>query len=575
MTLRTRSRPWRLFPARGRPPRGQVVRRLAPYRAPPGGWKGFVRGTRAAATSLAAAIVGIMTVGGGALLIEHVWLVDQRDTLKSASNAAGIATTLEMRRVLADDPGIGDADLKAALETVARAYVEANLLHLQTDRLARAKATLAVEVRPDRGQNTVDVNAQADLGGYLFATTLPFLSGVGEIPSMKVEARVENVKIPIEVVLALDVSSSMQVKLDGGTPGPGEKSRMDIVKDAAKALVNILGPDADDRIAVGVVPWHMNVRLADATATAWDSKGWARYPTKRTYGVPYECPESASVCRPDAVVADLRPSAPEDWNGCLDGHRMGSSGTSAANPAVADLFTTPSANAFSHAYYPSLYGFQYECRPYATISDYPSDYFQHKCYDLYDPNNRSWSREAPQWGCEATDPALLPLSTDRTAVIGAIDGLAPIGERTYSALGVLWGQRMLLSTWRTAWGGAVHPVDPASDAGKGVRKAIVLLTDGTDSICGDDNFDCNDSRIGISRTDACTLAKNAGIEIFVVAAMHPDQVSTDFGTSLTACSSQSDDSEQTYVFLNNATQENLQAAFENIANQLQFVQRLY
>ena len=550
------------------------MRRLAPYRPPPGGWKGFVRGTRAAATSLTAAFVAVMTVGGGALLIENVWLVDQRDTLKSASDAAGIAATLQMRRVLTDNPGIGEAELKAALEPVARSYVEANLLHLQTDRLARAKATLAVEVLPDRGQKTVDVNAQADLGGYLFATTLPFLSGAGAIPSMKAAARVENVKIPIEVVLALDVSTSMRSKLGGAFPGPGEKSRMTIVKDAAKALVDILGPDADDRIAVGVVPWHFHVRLADATATEWSAKLWARYPTRRTYGVPYKCHSLSTTCAPTAIVADLRPTAPEDWNGCLDGHRMGGSGTSAANPAVADLFATPSANAFSQAYYPSLHGYQYVCHAY-SMDEYPSGYGEHFCYDLYDPDNRSWYRHAPQWGCGASDPTLLPLSTDRAAVIATIDGLSAVGRGTYSALGVLWGQRMLLSSWRTAWGGTVHPVDPASDAGKDVRKAIVLLTDGADSICGDDNFACTDSAVGISRTDACTQAKNAGIEIFVVAAMHPDNVSTEFGTSLTACSSQSDDSEQTYVFLNNATPENLRAAFENIANQLQFVQRLY
>ena len=31
-----------------------------------------------------------------ALISDHVWLVDQRDTLKAASKAEGIATMLEM-----------------------------------------------------------------------------------------------------------------------------------------------------------------------------------------------------------------------------------------------------------------------------------------------------------------------------------------------------------------------------------------------------------------------------------------------------------------------------------------------
>ena len=540
----------------------------------------YLAGTRGAATALMSIAIMIMTVGAGALIVDHVSLVDQRDTLKAASDAAGVAATLEMRRVLANDPDISDDDLKAALEPLVRAYIEANLWHLGTDRLTEANATLVVEVRPDRGRNTVDVSAQADLGGFLFAATLPFLRGVDQIETMKAEARVESVKTPIEAVLAIDVSSSMVVALDGGYPGPGEKTRMTIVKDAAKALVNVLGPDADDRIAIGVVPWHLTVRLADATATDWSDKGWARYPTERTYGVPYECRGSWRTCKPDAMTATLPSSATEAWNGCLDGHRMGGSGTSAANPEVADLFATPSTDPFSQAYYPSFYGFHYECSPWDDADDYPSDYFLHDCYDRYDPDNWSNTRHAPQYGCKATDPTLLPLSTDRTAVIDAIDGLSGIGPGTYSALGILWGQRMLLSSWRRVWGGTVHPVDPASPAGQGVRKVIVLLTDGHDSICGTeyrgtDNFDCTDSAIGISRTDACMQAKGEGIEIFVVAAMAPDDISTAFGESLIECSSDSEDSDGVYAFLNNPTPEILHATFEDIASQLQIVRRLH
>ena len=537
----------------------------------------FFVGTRAGATSIAAAAVAVMSVVGFALIIDHIWLIDQRDVLKNAANAAGIAATQEMNRRLVPTPDMSEAELTTALTPVARNYLELNLSYLPTDRLTKAKETLTVTVTPDKDQGTVDVATTADLGGTLFSRHLPVLSNYKGPAKIGTDAGVETKVAPVEVVLAIDVSTSMQIKLDGNFPDKdlNEKSRMDIVKDAAKALVNILRPNQHNRVAIGVVPWNFTVRLADATATVWSTKRWARYPTERTYGVPYECPESASSCEPAAVTATLPSSAPEDWKGCLDGHRMGGSGTSAANPAVADLFTTPSVNAFSQSYYPSLDGFQYECSPWNSLEDYPSDYISHDCYDLYDPDRVTWSRHPPQWGCKDTDPTILPLSTDRTAIIGAIDGLSPVGKRTYSALGILWGQRMLLSTWRSVWGGTVHPVDPASAAGKGVRKVIVLLTDGHDSICGDDNFDCTDSPIGISRSDACTQAKNAGIEIFVVAAMHPDKVSTDFGKSLTECSSESDDPDEVFAFLNNATPESLQTAFQSIANQLRVVRRTH
>ena len=129
--------------------------------------EGFLRDTRAGATAIAAVAVTIMTIGGVALITDYLWLVDQRDTLKAASNSAAIAAALRMRRELANDSSITDDDLKAALRPVARRYVLLNLGHFSADRYTRAVNTLVVEVLPDRGQGTVDVNAQADLGGFL------------------------------------------------------------------------------------------------------------------------------------------------------------------------------------------------------------------------------------------------------------------------------------------------------------------------------------------------------------------------------------------------------------------------
>ena len=423
----------------------------------------------------------------------------------------------------------------------------------------------------------MDVTAAADLGGTLFSRQLPLLGNYKGPATVGTRAGVETRVTPIEAVLAIDVSTSMQVKLEGGWPDKagGEKSRMDIVKDAAKALVNILRPNTHNRVAIGVVPWHFNVRLADATASDWSTNLWARYPTERTYGVPYGCADLNSewdVCQPAATDEELPQTAPEDWKGCLDSHRMVGSGTHAANASTSDFFSLPSISPLAQAYFPALYGAKYEC---FTLETFPSDVWWYRCYDLYDPETSSSSRYEPQYGCDATGPTMLSLSTDRAAIIGAIDNLSPVGSSTHSGLGVLWGQRMLLSSWRSVWGGTVHPVDPTSTDGKGVRKVIVLLTDGEDTFCGHKNVTCADSRVGISRTEACAEAKKAGTEIFVVAAMHPDKVSTELGTSLTECSSESDDSDETYAFLNNATPESLQAAFESIANQLRVVRRTH
>ena len=56
----------------------------------------FLRDTRAGATAIAAAAVTVMSVGGAALIGDHAWLIDQRDVPKTATDAATVATTIEM-----------------------------------------------------------------------------------------------------------------------------------------------------------------------------------------------------------------------------------------------------------------------------------------------------------------------------------------------------------------------------------------------------------------------------------------------------------------------------------------------
>ena len=370
----------------------------------------FLLGTRAGATSIVTAAVAVMSVAGFAFITDHIWLIDQRDVLKSAADAAAIAATKEMNRRLVPSPDMSEADLKAALTPVARNYLELNLAYLPTDRLTRAKETLEVNVTPNKDQGTVDVGTMADLGGTLFSRHLPVLSNYKGPETVGTHAGVETRVAPIEAILAIDVSTSMWSTLNAGTAGQGEKSRMAIVKDAAKALVTILRPNEHNRVAIGVVPWHFNVRLADTMASAWSTKRWARYPTKRTYGVPYGCAnmyEEWDVCQAAATDDELPQTAPEDWLGCLDSHRMVGSGTHAANASTSDFFSLPSISPVAQAYFPALYGSKYKC---LTSSTYPSDFHWGHCYDLYDPENWSGSYYEPQYGCSASGPTMLPLS---------------------------------------------------------------------------------------------------------------------------------------------------------------------
>ena len=533
----------------------------------------FVRSTRAGSTALAAAAVTVMAVGGGVLVGDHVWLTDQRDTLKSAADAAGVAATIELTELLKSNPGVSDAALKSELQSVAERFVKLNLGYLPPDRYAKAMATLVVEVFPDRGRRTVDVSVRADLGGSLFAGQMPFLGGYsGPEDGIQQESRAETYTSPVEVVLAIDISGSMNADLRGKSSrrGSGDR-RIDIVQRAAKSLVEILNPNPADRVAVAIVPWNLAVRLDATAASTWATNRWARYPTRRAYGVPYTC-KPAGNCTPPALrMEDLPSTAPEAWTGCLDGDRMGSgASTRASLPLPGEFFSLPSANPFAQRYFHPSYGFTYSC----LVPPLPSDLRNQICYER-NVNIIGLTLSPPQLGCTASFPTILPLTTTKSSVVQAIDSLVPTDGRTYSALGVLWGQRLLQHTWRTAWGGSIHPVDPDAPESVGLRKAIVLLTDGEDTHCGTGNYDCSNSPVGVARATACAEAKARGTEIFVVAAMHPNKISGAFGTSLTACSSQSDRPDGTYVFLNNSTKESLESAFAEIGNQLRTVRRVH
>ncbi len=556
----------------------------------------FLRDVRGGATAIVAAAVTVMTVGGTALIGDHLWLVDQRDTLKSAAEAASVAATLEIDRQLSDDSSVSEADLKAALEPVAKRYVLLNLAHLAPDRLQRAKDTLKVALDVDRARRTVGVTASADLGGTLFSRSLPLLGSYKGPEATVAKAGVESRPTPVEVVLAIDISKSMEQDLDGAWNAPAGNRRIAIVKKAAKHLVDIVAPDEENRVAVGLVPWHHHVRLHAATASAWARKGWVRYPTRRRYEVPYlNCDnwwkgQEYCTALPAAVEQALPATAPETWQGCLSEDRLAAGATRPALPPAAALLDLPAQKAFAQSFFRTGWGFSYRCLdPAAT--DLPAGVDWQACYRRA-PGDTGARRSGPpdievldaQHRC-GNNPSIVPLRTDPDTIGSAIDALDAVGVYTYSALGVLWSHRLLLSSWKSALGavGAAHPADPDEPDADRVRKAIVLLTDGDDTQCGYGNPGCDRSPLGIARADACTLAKKAGIEIFVVAAMHPDKVSSGLADGLRACSSGSDaDYPQgtkrpgaKYVFLNNNEEAVLKDAFEDIANQLRTVRRIY
>lgn len=536
----------------------------------------FLRDSRAGATAYTAIGIAIMTIGGTALIVDHNHLVGQRDLLQGAADAASLSATLELEGL---PEATTDADARARLLAVARKYAVLNVLGNTNDPDLRAADIAVTLVDMNREEGTVAMSVEADIGETLMSGRFLGNSGPGRIARKSGVQEIEN---PVEVVLAIDISGSMGDGLDGSTAHggsvesgyPPNPSRMDIVKQAARDLVDVLDPNAENRIAVGVVPWSEMVRLSETAAASWVTEGWASYPTSRNYPVAYHC--STEGCTAPNEDQTLPSDPGEAWLGCLDEDRV-LTGDRAALPADDDLLAPPSEIAFAQSFFVPKYGWAYTC----LQPPLPDGFNSQICYG----ENAAQASGVvggvrPQLGCTSIGadgpiPAILPLSTDSASIKAAIDSLGPVGTQTRSTLGVLWGQRLLSHSWNETWGGAVHPVNPDTMDNAGTRKAIVLLTDGEDGYCGTHDPGCEDSDLDIGRAAACAAAKNAGAEIFVIAAMHPDEVSGDLGTALEACSSKAQNPEGTYVFLNNQDAASLKAAFANIATQLSTVRRIY
>ena len=521
----------------------------------------FLRETRAGATAITAAAVTMMTLGGAALIADQTWLVHQRDLLKSAADAAAVAATLELQDLYGT---MSDEDAEAALQPLVERYVRFNLAaNLPEASRARMLETLEVQVEVDQSLGSIDVVANADLGGTLLSKWFLAYSGPDKT---SVDSGVEGSLGATEIVLAIDTTGSMNYSLDGSTQG-GPTSRMAIVKKAAVDLVDVLESFPNSVVAVGIVPWNWRVRLNASTRTRWETEGWAVYPTERSYPHPTRGPPGSDQYMPETQSLPARsalPNACRAWLGCPDMRHV--------NGRPSFSTTHPSVEPFDMNYYtdrttyPDDQYVSYQCQGYTRAESRDRGGEEPLCYDLDSaPSGQNLCRDGdiqpggpwrvhPQDNCQSSSE-ITPLNSNLTAVRSAIRSLSSSGSATYSSAGVAWGIRLLDPLWRDAWGDSVHPMDQTT----GLQKVLVLLTDGQD----------NSRRDAFRyRQDGCTAAKNAGIIVFTIAAMHPDQVGTSFAEELRTCSSATEDPEGTYVFVNNSTPERLREAFADIVRQM-------
>ena len=338
----------------------------------------FLAEERGGAIGYSAAAFVVMMLSTAALVADHTWLVDQRDLLQAASDASAVAAAMELALI---PDTTSDAEAKRRITAVAERYARANVVGNapRADLTADEVSVTVSEI--DRDAGTLRISVDADTGGTLFSRYLINLGGYEGPERFAAATGAVREHAQVEVMLAIDMSYSMHLGLDGKS-APGAYKRINIVKEAAKELVKTLELDPDKPVAVGLVPWHNTVRLPSAERTRWRTNGWAEYRSRVTYPHPWigSSPSDAvtqdlpadedAVYKPDGTIfPGYEDYEDYKWIGCLGERSHTASGEPGHKPVL------PSAAALPIWYFAPGPGFVYSLTPGPTGANDLQSYY--------------------------------------------------------------------------------------------------------------------------------------------------------------------------------------------------------
>ncbi len=177
----------------------------------------------------------------------------------------------------------------------------------------------------DQAAETITLTASATI-----PTTFMTLFGFKEL-TVSASAEVTRAQEALDVVLAIDMSGSMNSSVSGGG------SRIAAARSAATLLVEVLYGNnlTKDRLNIGLVPWNGKVNIT-MNGSAFDSGATISQPT-----TVFVNPETGSV-QSEVFVANNSPvpllAAPaSDWKGCVFSRFL----NDGDNNTDADLFLSP------------------------------------------------------------------------------------------------------------------------------------------------------------------------------------------------------------------------------------------
>lgn len=167
--------------------------------------------------------------------------------------------------------------------------------------------------------------------------------------------------------------------------------------------------------------------------------------------------------------------------------------------------------------------------------------------------------------------AIVPLSNDRNRLVTIARSLDANGS-TAGQLGALWAWNLISPNWATIWGTDSAPVAYDNDK---TDKVVILMTDGVYNTISGVNWGDTSVQAGIASdasVDICTNMKAKGITVYTVGfdlpGINPPAARDRATNTLRACAGKAGHPNPEQFFHQADNEEELGAAFRNIANDI-------
>jgi Flp pilus assembly protein TadG len=345
----------------------------------------------------------------------------------------------------------------------------------------------------------------------------------------------------LEFALALDTTGSMSV--DGKMGG---------LKAAASDFIDVMF-DAKDKgaeIKGGIVPFAQYVNVG----TSNRGKSWLNVPADvDTRVTKKECRMEKPVIGTENCRSVFTPAYTID-HPAVEESCVTIDGAKSCTPASPAWIENVAAGNYNQCDY--IYGAEKEICEMVTTGDFVTwqGCVGSRDYPL-NVQDSSYSNRIPGLNGVVCSTPLQTLTDKRSVLEDTIAGLTPSGE-TYMPEGVMWGTRVLTKQ---------APFTEAAVTGKGgspVRKALVVMTDGMNTLSPDGAYHTNTDtdQANDYTAQACNEAKAQDLEIFTIS--FGNSVPGSVKDMLEACASIPAN------YFNAKDAADLKQAFKGIANEL-------